>query len=52
MDTPQSESDSKDMPEPQDISLDEQAQLSPAPDIESQTEDFETKATLTGHFPV
>ena len=33
---------------PKDMSLDEQADIQPSPEMDSQTEDFETKASVTG----
>jgi hypothetical protein len=36
------------MEEPPDLSLEEQAQRTPARDMDSKTEDFETYATVTG----
>jgi hypothetical protein len=34
--------------EPKDLSLDEQAEIQPAHEMDSQTEDFQTKASVAG----
>jgi len=34
--------------EPKDMSLDEQADIQPSHEMDSQTEDFETKASVAG----
>jgi hypothetical protein len=41
----------QDVPEPEDISLDEQAASQPARDMDSKTDDFETNATLDSESP-
>jgi hypothetical protein len=43
--------DKDSMEEPPDLSLEEQAERTPARDIDSKTEDFETSATVAGHAP-
>lgn len=40
--------DDGNMEEPPDLSLEEQAEHRPARDLDSNTEDFETNATLAG----
>jgi len=45
---PQTEAD---MGEPQDMSLDEQVDIEPSREMDSQTEDFETKASVAGPIP-
>jgi len=38
----------EEMSEPKDMSLEEQVDCEPPPEMESQTEDFETKASVAG----
>lgn len=38
----------EDVPEPEDITLEEQVESQPAKDMDSKTDDFETSATVDG----